>query len=291
MMLRGPVLVGTDLTETADEAVRSAAQLAQVLQSRLIVCHAVPELLPDGSLFDEFRSANLAAHSSILEKARLAVQEQVEAIAGPFDVETNIVIEAGTPHVALLRQAKHSHAGVVVVWPGPVAADVVRHAGTSVLVVRRSPQGPVVGASDFSDPSLPVLHVAADEARRRSVPLHLLHALDINPFADRRPPEAALPYLQDKSWVALEGLDQLHARATQRLEDALKESGVTGRAVVEPGSAADVIVHHAETARAGLVVVGTHGRSGLALLTLGSTAASVIAQAPCSVLVIRLPGS
>jgi nucleotide-binding universal stress UspA family protein len=36
------------------------------------------------------------------------------------------------------------------------------------------------------------------------------------------------------------------------------------------------------------VVVGTHGRSGFKRLTLGSTAAAVIEQAPCSVLVVRL---
>lgn len=53
------------------------------------------------------------------------------------------------------------------------------------------------------------------------------------------------------------------------------------------GPAADVIVEYAESIRAELIAVGTHGRSGLARLTLGSTAAAVIESAPCSVLIVR----
>jgi nucleotide-binding universal stress UspA family protein len=53
------------------------------------------------------------------------------------------------------------------------------------------------------------------------------------------------------------------------------------------GQADDVIVRYAESVGAELVVVGTHGRSGFKLLTLGSTAAAVVTSAPCSVLVVR----
>jgi nucleotide-binding universal stress UspA family protein len=49
--VRGPVLVGTDLTEAAAEALRAAAELARGLDSRLAVCHVMPELSPAGALF------------------------------------------------------------------------------------------------------------------------------------------------------------------------------------------------------------------------------------------------
>jgi nucleotide-binding universal stress UspA family protein len=54
------------------------------------------------------------------------------------------------------------------------------------------------------------------------------------------------------------------------------------------GSAASAIVACAEELGAGLVVVGTHGRTGLARLTLGSVAERVIRGAGCSVLAVRL---
>ena len=289
MDLRGPVLVGTDLTDAADEALRAGAELARALKSRLVVCHVVPELVPEGSLFDQFRTTNRHARESVLANARLAVQAQLNSVlTDPHAGGVDIVLETGTPHVGLLRQAEQTSAGVMVVWPGAAATDVVRHASTVVLVARRSPRGPVVGASDFSDPSLPALRLAAIEARRRHAPLHLLHAFDIAPFAERRPPAAAVPYLQGKSWIALEGLDELQARAKRRLEEALHESGLLGETVISPGSATEVIVRYAESVAAELVVVGTQGRSGLKLLTLGSTAAWVIDRAPCSVLVVRL---
>lgn len=290
VQLRGPVLVGTDLSAAAAEALRASADLARDLNSRLVVCHVVPELIPGGSLFDEFRQANLHAQESIVAKARQAVQEQMDAVIGGSADGIDVVLETGTPHVGLLRQADRVRAGVIVVWPGSTATDVVRHASAAVLVVRPAPRGPVVGATDFSDPSLPPLRVAAEEARRRGVPLHVLHAFDIAPFADRRPPAAAMPYLVDKSWIALEGLDELRTRAKRRLDEALRESGLPGEAVLVSGFANDVIVRHAETAGAGLVVVGTHGRSGFGRLLLGSTASGVIEHAPCSVLVVPLGG-
>lgn len=287
-MLRGPVLVGTDLSTASDEALRQGGRLATALASRLLVCHVVPELIPDGSVFGEFRRANLKVGDSLLAKARAAVDQQVNTVlrGSPFAVE--VILESGTPHVGLLSQTEATGAGVVVAAPGSVALDVVRHASTTVLIARRSPQGPVVAATDFSDVSLGAVRAAAAEASRRRAALHLLHASDVGLFALGHASAAAMPYLLGSSPIALEGLDNLRDVAKHRLEEALAEMHFSGTTAVIAGSAADVIVQYAESIDAELVVVGTHGRSGLARLTLGSTAASVIESAPCSVLVVRL---
>ena len=289
MTLRGPVLVGTDLSPAADEALRQGARLATELGSTLFVCHVVPELIPDGSVFTEFRRAHLDVEGSLLAKARDAVEQQVNTALSPgTDAAVEVILESGTPHVGLLLQADKTQAGVVVVGPGSVTLDVVRHALGPVLIARRSPQGPVVGGTDFSDPSLPALHAAAAEARRRGSTLHLLHAFDGGLFTLGHGPAAAMPYLAGSSPIALEGLDHLRVLAKQRLDETLRDVGVPGETTVVAGFARDVIVHHAESVHAELIVVGTHGRSGLARLTLGSTAASVIESAPCAVLVVRL---
>ena len=287
MTLRGPVLVGTDLSPTADEALRQGARLATELAGKLFVCHVVPELIPDGSVFTDFRRANLNVEDSVVARARAAVEQQVNTVLGA-DTTVEVILESGTPHVGLLTQADETGAGVVVVAPGSVALDVVRHASTAVLIARSSPKGPVVGATDFSDPSLPALHTAAAEARRRGAALHLLHAFDIGLFILGSAPAAAMPYLVGSSPIALEGLDNLRALAKQRLEETLREVALPGDTAVVSGFAKDVIVQYAETVNAELIVVGTHGRSGLSRLTLGSTAASVIEAASCAVLVVRL---
>jgi nucleotide-binding universal stress UspA family protein len=291
MRLSGPVLVGTDLSSAAEEAIQQGARLARELGGRLIVCHVIPELIPEGTLFEEFRHAYADVGHSVLAKARAAVQQELDAVLGAANADLEVVIESGTPHVGLLSQAERSGAGVVVTGPGSVALDVVRHAPGAVLIARRSPSGPVVGATDFSDPSLPALHVAASEARTRGSALHLFHAFDIGLFTLGHAPAAAMPYLAGSSPIALEGLDALRRIARERLDDTLREVGVAGQTAVVSGSAADSIVRYAESVNAELVVVGTHGRSGLQRLTLGSTAASVIESAPCSVLVVRLAAS
>jgi nucleotide-binding universal stress UspA family protein len=288
MTLRGPVLVGTDLSSAADEALRQGARLATELASKLFVCHVVPELIPDGSVFTEFRRANVNIEGSVVAKARAAVEQQVNTVLNADTPAVEVILESGTPHVGLLTQADATGAGVVVAAPGSVALDVVRHASTAVLIARRSPDGPVVGATDFSDPSLPALHTAAAEARRRGSALHLLHAFDSGLFALGHAPAAAMPYLAGSSPIALEGLDNLRTLAKQRLQETLREVDLPGDTAVISGFANDVVVQYAESVHAELIVVGTHGRSGLARLTLGSTAAAVIESAPCSVLVVRL---
>lgn len=288
MTLRGPVLVGTDLSLAADEAISQGARLAAELASTLFVSHVVPELIPDGSVFAEFRRANIDVEDSVVAKARAAVEQQVNTVLGAKTTSVQVILDFGTPHAGLLTQAEQTGAGVVVVAPGSVALDVVRHASTAVLIARRSPRGPVVGATDFSDPSLPALHAAAAEARRRDSALHLLHAFDSGLFTLGHAPFAAMPYLAGTSAVALEALDNLRTLAKQRLEKTLREVDVPGDTAVRVGFAKDVIVQYAESIDAELIVLGTHGRSGLARLTLGNTAASVIESAPCAVLVVRL---
>lgn len=285
--LRGPVLVGTDLSPESDEALRQGAKLAKDLGSRLLVCHVVPELLPDGSVFGEFRSANLAFGDSVLASARAAVEQQVLTVLGADAPAADVILESGTPHVGLLRQVEKNAAGVVVIQPGAAALDVGRHATAAVLISRGAPHGPVVAATDFSDVSIAAVNAAAAEARRRNVPLHVLHAFDAGLFAISDASASAMPYLLGSSPIALEGLDNLSAVAQQRLDDTLASIHAQGTGVIVHGRAVQAIVQYAESINAELIVVGTHGRSGLARLTLGSTAASVAESAPCSVLVVR----
>ena len=86
----------------------------------------------------------------------------------------------------------------------------------------------------------------------------------------------------------LRAIDDLRTAAQSRLREALTQFAIDGEAIAESGPAAQTIVDLADSARAELVVVGTHGRTGLSRLTLGSTAEAVIRSAPCSVLVVRL---
>jgi nucleotide-binding universal stress UspA family protein len=288
MTLHGTVLVGSDLTPGAEEALRQADALAAGLKCALVVCHVLPELLRVRMLFPQWGGIDPAFQEAITGKARDALDRQLASIVGDENVEVQLVLDSGTPHAGLLAQADAAGAGVIVVGPGKVADFVVRHASVPVLVARPSPAGVVIGATDFSDPSLPALDTAASEAGRRGAALKLLHAVDVGTQWLANSAIAGMPHLGGAPTAVLDVLEDLRAAAELRLQESLRHFNAKGEVLALSGPAAGVIVTTAQDARAELVVVGTQGRTGLARLTLGSTAEAVLHSAPCSVLVVRL---
>jgi nucleotide-binding universal stress UspA family protein len=66
-----------------------------------------------------------------------------------------------------------------------------------------------------------------------------------------------------------------------------RKAGVRARALLLEGVVADRIVRAAKGQRADVIVIGTHGRTGLARFVLGSVADRVVSQAGCPVLTVR----
>ena len=80
-----------------------------------------------------------------------------------------------------------------------------------------------------------------------------------------------------------------HEELAARVERELRLAGLTTVGMVERGDPRDVIVRVAGRERADLVIVGSHGRTGLTKLLLGSVASHVVTHAPCAVLVVKRP--
>jgi len=86
---------------------------------------------------------------------------------------------------------------------------------------------------------------------------------------------------EEQRMLALRELDQTTAR--------LRESGVKARGLMRVGAPFLEIINAAQSEHADLIVMGTHGRSGLAHVLMGSVAERVVNKAPCAVLTIRHP--
>ena len=288
MKLQGPILVGTDFSAASDEALRQAFELANGLGTNLTVCHVVPELDTVNILFPQFADRNSEHRQTLVDKALAAIERQIVTTIGDVAPTCRAVVDSGTPHAGLLTQADATRASLIVLGPGRTADRVVRHATVPALIARHSPPGIVVGATDFSDPSLPALEAAASEARRRGSRLQLLHVVDVGIFALAGTAGGGLPFLPVTPSISLPAIDDLVKAAESKLREALTRFDIDGEAIVRSGPAAQTLVDLAASAPAELVVVGTHGRTGLSRLTLGSTAEAVIRSVPCSVLVVRL---
>jgi universal stress protein A len=90
------------------------------------------------------------------------------------------------------------------------------------------------------------------------------------------------PALSDQAYAEI----KQHAR--DELVEALKKFNVDGEAMVTVGPAGSALVGIASESSADLLVIGTQGRTGLSRVLLGSVAAAVASNAPCSVLITRL---
>jgi nucleotide-binding universal stress UspA family protein len=287
MKLRGPVLVGTDFTAASDEALRQGNDFAKAFGTSLIVCHVVPDLDMINVLFPQLAAGNAERNQILTDKAMAAVEQQIATnLIEPAKVSA--VVDSGTPHAGLLTRADAAGAGLIVLGPGRTADRVVRHARVPALIARHSRRGIVIGATDFSDPSMPALEAAAAEAERRGSQLHLLHVVDVGTFTLADPAAAGLPFFHGIPGFSVQTIDDLRTAAQNRLHEALTRFAIDGEVIAESGPAAQTIVNLADSSSAELVVVGTHGRTGLSRLTLGSTAEAVIRSATCSVLVVRL---
>jgi len=138
----------------------------------------------------------------------------------------------------------------------------------------------ILAAVDFSPHSEIVLDATVTLAKRFGAKVRLVHAYDI-PIPLVSPYEVAIPepYLEETRRVAAEKL------AT--LVDCVAAQGVAVDSVLTEVPAASAIVRAAEEAKADLLVIGTHGHTGLKHLLLGSVAERTVRTAPCAVFVAK----
>jgi universal stress protein A len=154
--------------------------------------------------------------------------------------------------------------------------------------------------TDFSEPANRALHYALEEATCHHAKVTLLHVLPAHtgtdvyfitggpdaqphfePALERRlgistPPQPRV-VLQDHHEAALTQLHDLMPASFQGPWDV----------EVAAGSPAETIVHVAHERGADLIVMGTHGRTGLHHMLLGSVAEKVVRLAPCPVLTVK----
>jgi nucleotide-binding universal stress UspA family protein len=283
------IMAATDLSESADEGVRQADDWAKRLSANLIVCHVTPS-------HPRFTSKHVGEADVDAERVE-AVAKRVSDLTQRRRGEFQIVIAKGSPATRIVDVAGEVHSDLVVIGTrgesgldrilvGGTSERVVRDAPCSVLVARRTtPTGLILAATDLSDPSLPAVTVAAEEARRRGARLHVLQNVDPWPLPVPSIEIAlgAAGYLIDETMAKEE-----RERVAHHLHELMALVHVESDCLTTSGAPDVEIVRAARRMKCELLVIGTHGRTGLARLALGSVAERVIETAPCSVLVGRL---
>jgi nucleotide-binding universal stress UspA family protein len=165
---------------------------------------------------------------------------------------------------------------------GSVATGVLRGAHCPVLVLRSHDLKPaeeirvLLHPTDCSDVSEAARRVARSLARDLGAKLVLLHVLPFDVLFN----ELAVPVDPREYRAALE-------RMGQHLDGPDLKYPVETR--LSQGDAAAEVLRTAGEVRADLIVMGTHGRTGLSRLLMGNVAESVLPEADCPVMVVKTP--
>ena len=137
----------------------------------------------------------------------------------------------------------------------------------------------ILVATDFAESAERALNCAVQLARRHSAELILLHVyMDLPTYPEITAGQVEAIYEEQRRWIE----DALERRAR-----AARGEGLLARAVLKTGPAASTIAETAADEHVDLIVVGTHGRSGLDRLIVGSVAERVVRLASCPVLVVK----
>lgn len=134
---------------------------------------------------------------------------------------------------------------------------------------------------DHSESSYLALKYAISLALKDRVKIYLMHVIDfrlydtdIYMFGVMKPSEI--------------DMDKIHADLLKSLPEGTTDLLEVETIVVE-GVPYNEIINTAKEIEADMIVIGTHGRTGLAHFTLGSVAEKVVRKAPCPVLTVRMP--
>jgi nucleotide-binding universal stress UspA family protein len=280
--MRGEVVVGVAGTPSSTDAVRWAAEAADGRRADLVLVHAVglPVAGYEG-VWDDALDAGVAS---------MLAQEAETAGEGHPDLKIRTEIDMEPPGLALTRRSETASLLFVGtrrtmperrVYSGSLAYQVVAGARCPVAVVppsMRVPENRVVVGADGSRDGLAAVRAAAQEADRTGAVLQVVHAWRepaVLASVGWVPPE--LPSaVKDEERVVL-------AESSAGLAEQYPDLEVERTLVrADPSSA---LLTAAATAR--LLVVGSHGRGGVARMLLGSVSHAMVLHAPCPVLVAR----
>ncbi len=288
------VLCATDLSADADHAVVAANDIARLFGSRLVFVHAVPYPAPAQVLFPHLVQGTTDRLMAVSRVASETVSNRVSSLTGRSTEDIDVRVDVGAPDEIIVETAEESGADLLVIVAsgsdgtgkglGVTAMRIARHAHCPVLVARKGPaKGPVLAATDLSDPAMGALSMGGILSARTGEPMVALHVVDYAPMVvvpEAFGPGIPVPVSEEEHKAILKA-------ANDRLDEALTRQEIKADRLIEEGAPSDRIVGTAELIEASILVMGTEGGGGLRRMLLGSVAEDVLRQAPCSVLLVR----
>lgn len=213
-----------------------------------------------------------------------------QQVATAQNVQVKAICALGQPHARLVELAEEENSDLVVIGAkgltslkytllGSVARKVIGFTHRDVLVV---PVGTHVSwqhlllATDLSPNSRGAENRALELALACNSTVHIVSVMEMPTCLYGEAGELGC------------SLPDSHTQHLAELKDRADSLGITATVIVKQGDSFNAIVAAAKDLGAGLVIMGSHGRTGLTRLLMGSITEKVIGHAACPVLVVKV---
>jgi len=280
------ILLPTDGSTCARVAADYASDLAQHYDATVHVLHVVDyRIVQTGPEYDEWEDDAAETVESVADRVEsdgVAAERAVRT-----DVPHNAILSYATEEdIDLVVMGTHGRTGVERYLLGSVTEKVVRRSDTPVLTVRTPDDGDVtfpytdvLVPTDESRGATAAVSPAVDIAGTYGATLHSLSVVDTRSLG-----------IDVRSTSIADELEREARNAVDAVEERANSASVPKtETVVDYGLPSDFIRTYAETNDIDLVVMGTHGRSGISRYLLGSVAEHLVRTSPVPVMTVRMP--
>jgi nucleotide-binding universal stress UspA family protein len=223
-------------------------------------------------------------HDAAAQLSAIGMRTDTSVVRGrPADELTGDVI-AHRPDVVFVGSRGHSAIDRMLL--GSVSAELVDRSPVPVLVARRPSIERVVIAVDGSSIAAEAVNAVRYQPFLAAAEIVVLSVAPTGLRAGLMP-RLTEPHVVDVDHDGHVGAVDVYRRYATESADQLCEIGLNARAEVRAGNAAHEVVAFAERWDADLIITGSHGRTGVRRLILGSVARNVLHHATCSVLIVK----
>jgi nucleotide-binding universal stress UspA family protein len=277
------ILVAIDGSESSKNALRQAIKLAKIDGCWITVVSVIPSYTGDlsATFIGDIRKAMADPYEKALSEAQDIAKSENALIKTVFEegeIYERIIDLAEAENCNLIVLGRKGLSKIERAFMGSVTARVIGLSQRDVLVV---PENTTIGwktiflNTDGSKYSEAATESAINFAKFHGGDLMVLSVVEVTEEFIARAPGM---------------LEELIKKAKGFVEDVRKkaeESNIKTTTFVREGEAYKVITDLAKEQKADIIFMGSHGRTGLKRLLMGSVTAKVIGYAPCPVLVVK----
>ncbi len=281
------ILLATDASEFSAGAEREAVKYAKTSGGKLfcmLVMEFKPEFLALAPQLLEESEKDAIKHLEDLKKRAKKENVDCDVILREGQEPYKVIVEEGDKEGAdLIVMGRRGRAGLMRLLMGSVTAKVIGHFKGKVMVVPREAVvnwKNILVATDGSECGNAAVNEALKHAKRYGGALKIVHVINVMADFQGDMPVMVPALIEEITNKAKNDLDALKVRA--------EKEGVSAETFIQEGDPYRVIVDLAEELKSDVIILGSHGRTGMKRLLMGSVTERVIGHTNCAVLVVKI---